>query len=146
MDFYSAEPTSYRINFPFASSGVTVYLAPLDSLPPGGKLSSDILPLILIIFIPGGQAKLSRLVYLAPHPTQVQKKYMSFCYFPIIPTQCFYRFFGDFDWSVGKIKLFLHFDKNPCVGIFDNCLDFTVLDGVDNNELCRKLYNFYQIK
>ena len=66
--------------------------------------------------------------------------------FIIIPTQCFYRFFGDFDWSVGKIKLFLHFDKNPCVGIFDNCLDFTVLDCVDNNELYRKLYNFYQIK
>ena len=67
-------------------------------------------------------------------------------YHPIIPTQCFYRFFGDFDWSVGKIKLFLHFDKNPCVGIFDNCLDTTVLDCVDNNELYRKLYNFYQIK
>ena len=64
----------------------------------------------------------------------------------IIPTQCFYRFFGDFDWSVGKIKLFLHFDKNPCVGIFDNCLDFTVLDCVDNNELYRKLNYFYQIK
>ena len=64
----------------------------------------------------------------------------------IIPTQCFYRFFGDFDWSVGKIKLFLHFDKNPCVGIFDNCLDFTVLDCVDINELYRKLNYFYQIK
>ena len=64
----------------------------------------------------------------------------------IIPTQCFYCFFGDFDWSVGNIKLFLHFDKNPCVGIFDNCLDFTVLDCVDNNELYRKLYYFYQIK
>ena len=64
----------------------------------------------------------------------------------IIPTQCFYRFFGDFDWSVGKIKLFLHFDKNPCVGIFDNCLDFTVLDCVDTNKLYRKLYYFYQIK
>ena len=62
-------------------------------------------------------------------------------------------FFEDFDWSVGNIKLFLHFDKNPCVGIFDNCLDFTVLDFVDNNELYvdnnelyRKLYYFYQIK
>ena len=64
----------------------------------------------------------------------------------IIPTHCFYRFFGDFDWSNGKIKSFLHFDKNPCVGIFDNCLDFTALDCVDNNELYRKLYNFYQIK
>ena len=64
----------------------------------------------------------------------------------IIPTQCFYRFFGDFDWSLGKIKLFLHFDKNPCVGIFDNCLDFTVLDCIDNNELYRKLNYFYQIK
>ena len=42
-------------------------------------------------------------------------------YFSIIPTQCFYCYFGDFDWSVGKIKLFLHFDKNPCVGIFDTC-------------------------
>ena len=64
----------------------------------------------------------------------------------IIPTHCFYRFFGDFDWSNGKIKSFLHFDKNQCVGIFDNCLDFTVLDCLDNNELYRKLYNFYQIK
>ena len=27
-------------------------------------------------------------------------------YFVIIPTQCFYRFFRDFDWSVSKIKLF----------------------------------------
>ena len=57
----------------------------------------------------------------------------------IIPTQCFYRFFGDFDWSVGKIKLFLHFDKSPCVGIFDNCLDITVVDCVNNNELYIKL-------
>ena len=57
----------------------------------------------------------------------------------IIPTQCFYRFFGDFDWSVGKIKLFLHFDKSPCVGIFDNCLDMTVVDCVNNNELYIKL-------
>ena len=53
----------------------------------------------------------------------------------IIPIQCFYRFFGDFDWSVGKTKLFLHFDKSPCVGIFDNCLDITVVDCVNNNEL-----------
>ena len=73
-------------------------------------------------------------------------KNLTFQYAGIIPTQCFYRFFGDFDWSVGKIKLFLHFDKNPCVGIFDNCLDFTVLDCVDNNEPYRKLYYFYQIK
>ena len=57
----------------------------------------------------------------------------------IIPTQCFYRFFGDFDWSVGKIKLFLHFDKSPCVGIYDNCLDITVVDCVNNNELYIKL-------
>ena len=57
----------------------------------------------------------------------------------IIPTQCFYRLFGDFDWSVGKIKLFLHFDKSPCVGIFDNCLDITVVDCVNNNELYIKL-------
>ena len=64
----------------------------------------------------------------------------------IIPTQCFYCYFGDFDWSVGKIKLILHFDKNPCVGIFDICDDFTVLDCVDNNELYIKLYNFHQIK
>ena len=42
----------------------------------------------------------------------------------IIPTQCFYRFFGDFDWSVGKMKWFLHFNKNPRMNI---CLDFTVL-------------------
>ena len=68
------------------------------------------------------------------------------CYTLIIPTQCFYCYFGDFDWSVGKIKLFLHFDKNPCVGIFDICDDFTVLDCVDNNELYIKLYNFHQIK
>ena len=60
-------------------------------------------------------------------------------YIPIIPTQCFYHFFGDFDWSVGKIKLFLHFDKSPCVGIFDNCLDITVVDCVNNNELYIKL-------
>ena len=72
--------------------------------------------------------------------------YHALVYNIIIPTQCFYRFFGDFDWSVGKIKLFLHFDKNPCVGIFDNYLDFTMLDCVDNNELYRKLYYFYQIK
>ena len=71
-----------------------------------------------------------------------QKKYEIVVYCMIIPTQCFYRFFGDFDWSVGKIKikLLLHFDKNPCVGIFDNWLDFTVLDCVVNNELYRKLY------
>ena len=47
----------------------------------------------------------------------------------------FLSFFADFDWSVGKIKLFLHFDKTPCAGIFDICLDFTVVDCVDNNEL-----------
>ena len=69
----------------------------------------------------------------------------SFCT-AIIPTQCFYRFFGDFDWSVSKIKLFLHFDKSPCVGIFDNCFDITVVDCVGNNELYIKLYNFHQIK
>ena len=57
----------------------------------------------------------------------------------IIPTQCFYRFFGDFDWSIRKIKLFLHFDKSPCVGIFDNCLDITVVDCVGNNEMYIKL-------
>ena len=33
----------------------------------------------------------------------------------IIPTHCLYRFFGDIEWSVGKIKSFLHFDKNPWV-------------------------------
>ena len=60
-------------------------------------------------------------------------------YEEIIPTQCFYRFFGDFDWSVGKIKLFLHFDKSPCVAIFDNCLDISVVDCVNNNELYIKL-------
>ena len=64
---------------------------------------------------------------------------MLLIYLLIIPTQCFYRFFGDFDWSVGKIKLFLHFDKSPCVGIFDNCLDITVVDCVNNNELYIKL-------
>ena len=68
------------------------------------------------------------------------------CYALIIPTQCFYRIFGDFDWSVSKIKLILHFDKSPCVGIFDNCLDITVVDRVGNNELYIKLYNFHQIK
>ena len=54
-------------------------------------------------------------------------------YILIIPTQCFYCFFGDFDWSIGKIKLFLHFGKSPCVGIFDNCLHITVVDCVNNN-------------
>ena len=44
-------------------------------------------------------------------------------------------FFLDFDWSVGKIKFFVHFDKNPWAGIFDICLDFTAVDSVDNNEL-----------
>ena len=63
-------------------------------------------------------------------------------YMGIIPTQCFYRFFGDFDWSVGKIKLFLHFDKSPCVGIFDNCLDIKVVDCVNNNELYRNYNTF----
>ena len=62
-----------------------------------------------------------------------------YLYTLIIPTQCFYRFFGDFDWSVGKIKLFLHFDKSPCVGLFDNCLGITVVDCVNNNELYIKL-------
>ena len=42
--------------------------------------------------------------------------------------------------SVNKIKLFLHFDRSPCVGIFDNCLDITVVDCVGNNELYIKLY------
>ena len=36
-------------------------------------------------------------------------------YIFIIPTPCFYHFFGDFDWSLGKIKWFLHFNKNLCV-------------------------------
>ena len=45
-------------------------------------------------------------------------------------------FFQRFDWSVGKIKLFLHFDKSPCVGIFDNSGS---LDCVNNNELYIKL-------
>ena len=53
-------------------------------------------------------------------------QYFSF-YEQIITTQCFYRFFGDFDWSVGKIKWFLYFNKNPCIWIFVICLDFTVL-------------------
>ena len=77
--------------------------------------------------------------------TTLQKTHITTAHIhgPIIPTHCCYRFFGDFDWSVGKIKSFLHFDKNPCVGIFDNYLDFTKLDCVDNNELYRKLYYFY---
>ena len=89
---------------------------------------------------------LSRMVLRSIPACHVLLGPLTFCYVAIIPTQCFYRFFGDFDWSVCKIKLFLHFDKNPCVGIFDNCLDFTVLDCVDNNELYRKLNYFYQIK
>ena len=32
-------------------------------------------------------------------------------YKQIIPTQYFYRFFGDFDWSIAKLNPFLHFDK-----------------------------------
>ena len=71
--------------------------------------------------------------------SKMNKVINKFMYGHIIPTQCFYRFFRDFDWSVGKIKLFLHFDKSPCVGIFDNCLDITVVDCVDNNELYIKL-------
>ena len=51
----------------------------------------------------------------------------------------FIIFFEDFDWSVGKIILFLHFNKNPCAGIFDICLDFTLVDCVDNDELYIKL-------
>ena len=39
-------------------------------------------------------------------------------YNTIIPTQCFYRFFGNFDWSVGKMKWFLHFNKNPRMNIW----------------------------
>ena len=42
-------------------------------------------------------------------PRQIWKKNISII--PIIPTQCFIVFFGDFDWSVGKIKCFLHFNK-----------------------------------
>ena len=58
-----------------------------------------------------------------------------------IPDLCTITYF---DWSNSKIKSFLHFDKNPCVGIFDNCLDFTVLDCVDNKE--RHLTNCHVIE
>ena len=47
---------------------------------------------------------------------------------------------------LAKLNCFYTSIKNACVGIFDNCLDFTVLDCVDNNELYRKLNYFYQIK
>ena len=49
------------------------------ALPPGGKLSRDILPPTLVIFTPWG-GKLSRPVYLAPRPTQVK---IYTCYFVI---------------------------------------------------------------
>ena len=58
----------------------------------------------------------------------------------IIPTQCFYwGFFRNFEWSIGKIKSFLHFHKKLCAGIFYICLDFTVVDCVYNNKLYIKL-------
>ena len=47
---------------------------------------------------------------------------------------------------LAKLNCFYTSIKNPCVGIFDNCLEFTVLDCVDNNELYLKLYNFHKIE
>ena len=49
----------------------------------------------------------------------------------IIPTQCFYRFSEILIGPLAKLNCFLHFDKSPCVGIFDNCLDITVVDCVN---------------
>ena len=40
---------------------------------------------------------------------------------------------------IGPLTKLKHFDKNPCAGIFDMFLDFTVVDCVDNNELYIKL-------
>ena len=48
--------------------------------------------------------------FLLPNDYDVETLYWS-----AFPIQCFYNFFRDFDWSVGKIKLFLHFNKNLCV-------------------------------
>ena len=49
--------------------------------------------------------------------TSTPSKFFNACLHTIIKFKLsvFYRFFGNFDWSVGKIKSFLHFDKNPCV-------------------------------
>ena len=69
----------------------------------------------------------------------LSEKEIKYGYRGIITILCFYHFFRDFDWSVGKIILFLHLNKNPCAGIFDICLDFTLVDCVDNNELYIKL-------
>ena len=59
----------------------------------------------------------------------------------IIPTQCFYRFLKIMIGPLAKVNCFFfsHFDENPCAGIFGICLDFTVVDCVDNNELYIKL-------
>ena len=58
----------------------------------------------------------------------------------IIPTQCFYRFFADFVWSVGKIKWFLHLDKNIYVWILDMLeIQSAIKDSTNNNELYTKL-------
>ena len=67
---------------------------------------------------------------------------MSFSTYVYYSNSLLLTFFGDFYWSIGKIKLFLHLNKNTCVGIFD----IIVLDCIDNNELYIKLYNFHQIK
>ena len=70
----------------------------------------------------------------------LSEKEIKYGYMGIISILCFFIiFFGDFDRYVGKIILFLHFDKTPCAGIFNICLDFTLVDCVDNIELYIKL-------
>ena len=50
-------------------------------LPPGGKLSQDILHPTLVIFSPGGYAVLASLS--CPPPNTSKNKYMLFCYFSV---------------------------------------------------------------
>ena len=66
---------------PEGSTGVTVYLAPLDSLSPGGKLSRDILPPTLVIFTPGGASCPGR--FILPPANTCKNICMLFCYFSV---------------------------------------------------------------
>ena len=92
--------TNFKQRYINQETGVTVYLAPLDSLPPGGgKLSRDILPPTLVIFTPGGQAVQAGLS--CPPPTQV-KIYV--CYF-VIFLYHFNEFRSYTSLKVRKLKL-----------------------------------------